>query len=71
MKQVVHDIALEIGGSHYPAVGGRLLEQSILMAVQRCIDLALANGDEQTVLDISEYFDIGIDDEPEDQIFSI
>jgi hypothetical protein len=67
MKKQIYDIALEVGGSFYPAVGGQLLEQSILMAVKKCIEIALANGDEQTALDISEYFDIGIDDERQDQ----
>ena len=58
MNQVIHDIALATGGSHYPEVGGKLLEQSILMAVGKCIELALANDDPLTALDIAQHFGI-------------
>ena len=40
MKPVYHDIALAVGGSHYPGVGGRLLEQFGRQVAQRCADLA-------------------------------
>lgn len=40
MKQPYHDIALATGGSHYPGVGGRLLEQYGRMVAQRCAELA-------------------------------
>jgi hypothetical protein len=40
MKQPYHDIALAAGGSHYPTVGGRLLEQFGCMVAQRCAELA-------------------------------
>jgi hypothetical protein len=40
MKQPYHDIALATGGSHYPDVGGRLLEQFGQLVVQRCMALA-------------------------------
>lgn len=40
MKQPYHDIALAAGGSHYPGVGGRLLEQYGRIVAQRCADLA-------------------------------
>ena len=58
MNKVVHDIALAVGGSHYPVVGGKLLEDSILMAVRECIKLALANDDQMTACDIAEHFGI-------------
>ena len=44
MKKVYHDIALQVGGSHYPEVGGELLEKFGEMVVQRCIDI-LETGD--------------------------
>ena len=44
MKKVYHDIALQVGGSHYPEVGGELLEKFGEMVVQRCIDI-LEKGD--------------------------
>lgn len=40
MKPVFHDIALAVGGSHYPGVGGRLLEQFGRQVAQRCAELA-------------------------------
>ena len=58
MNPVIHDIALQVGGSHYPQVGGNLLEQSILMAVRKCIELALANDDPLTAQDIAQHFGI-------------
>ena len=44
MKKVYHDIALQVGGSHYPEVGGDLLEKFGDMVVQKCIDI-LQSGD--------------------------
>lgn len=44
MKKVFHDIALQVGGSHYPEVGGELLEKFGDMIVQKCIDV-LESGD--------------------------
>lgn len=58
MNQKIHDIALATGGSHYPQVGGQLLEQSILMTVRKCIELALANDDPFTAQDIAQHFGI-------------
>ena len=34
------DIALEAGGSHYPGVGGELLEKFGEMVVRECAELA-------------------------------
>ena len=58
MNPIVHDIALAIGGAHYPEVGGKLLEKSILMAVRQCIDIALANDDVFTAEAIAQHFGI-------------
>lgn len=33
-------IALEVGGSHYPEVGGDLLEKALAMAVKQCAEIA-------------------------------
>jgi hypothetical protein len=48
MKKIFHDIALQVGGSHYPTVGGDLLEKFGEMVVQECIK-AIENGDYRKV----------------------
>ena len=45
MNPVIHDIALATGGSHWPTVGGKLLEQSVIMAVRQCATVAYNRGD--------------------------
>jgi hypothetical protein len=54
MKQPYHDIALAAGGSHYPDVGGRLLEQFGQLVVERCMALA----DAETAQRIAQEFGI-------------
>jgi len=54
MKQPYHDIALAAGGSHYPSVGGQLLEQFGRLVVQRCMALA----DAETADRIAQEFGI-------------
>jgi hypothetical protein len=54
MKQPYHDIALATGGSHYPDVGGRLLEQFGQLVAQRCMALA----DTETAERIAQEFGI-------------
>jgi hypothetical protein len=54
MNPVYHDIALAAGGSHYPNVGGRLLEQFGQLVVQRCMALA----DTETAERIAQEFGI-------------
>jgi hypothetical protein len=54
MKQPYHDIALATGGSHYPDVGARLLEQFGQLVVQRCMALA----DAETARRIAQEFGI-------------
>jgi len=34
-------LALEVGGSHYPDVGGQMLERFAEMLVRQCADIAL------------------------------
>ena len=57
MTPVYHDIALAVGGSHYPGVGGRLLEQYGRMVAQRCADLADSASAER----IAQEFGLGKD----------
>jgi len=38
MKDIYKRIALEVGGSHYPEVGGDLLEKFAEALVKECID---------------------------------
>ena len=47
MKKVFEEMALQVGGSHYPDVGGELLEKFGELVVQRCID-TIAKGDYRT-----------------------
>ena len=54
MKQPYHDIALAAGGSHYPSVGGRLLEQFGQLVVERCMAL----DDAETARRIAQEFGI-------------
>ena len=35
-----YDIALAVGGSHYPDVGGDLLEKALAMVVKQCAEIA-------------------------------
>ena len=44
MKKKFKEIALQVGGSHYPDVGGELLEKFGEMVVQECIDI-ITKGD--------------------------
>lgn len=44
MKKVFEEIALQVGGSHYPSVGGDLLEKFGEIVVQKCIDI-IQSGD--------------------------
>ena len=37
MKQKIHDLALEAGGSHYPTVGGTTLEKFAELLIEECI----------------------------------
>jgi len=41
------EIALAVGGSHYPEVGGRLLQQFGETVVNQCIDLLDQAGDRE------------------------
>ena len=52
MTQPFYDIALAVGGSHYPDVGGRLLEQFGHQVVERCMALA----DAETAQRIAQEF---------------
>lgn len=52
MKQPYHDIALAAGGSHYPDVGGHLLEQFGRLVAERCRELA----DPETAKRIAQEF---------------
>ena len=41
MNKRIKEIALQAGGSHYPEVGGQLLEQFAEILVRECADIAL------------------------------
>ena len=54
MNQPYHDSDFGAGGSHYPTVGGRLLEQFGQLVVERCMALA----DTETAERIAQEFGI-------------
>lgn len=45
-NQKFFDIALAVGGSHYPGVGGELLEKFGEMVVRECAKSCTLQGDE-------------------------
>jgi len=62
MKQIIKEIALQAGGSHYPTVGGVLLEKSIDLAVRQCVDIALDNNQLEVAKQILQKFELNTDD---------
>jgi hypothetical protein len=58
MKLIIKQIALEAGGAHYPEVGGRLLEQSIEMAVRKCAAIALEHQQYNVAKEILQKFEL-------------
>ena len=58
MKSVIKEIALQVGGSHYPAVGGKLLEQSIEIAVRKCAAIALEHQQYNVAREILQKFEL-------------
>lgn len=49
MREKIKDIALQVGGSHYPAVGGDLLQKFADMVIAECID-AVNNTDVRSIV---------------------
>ena len=43
MHKRIYELALEAGGSHYPEVGGRTLEQFAELIVKECCEVAHCN----------------------------
>jgi nitric oxide synthase oxygenase domain/subunit len=58
MKPIIKQIALEAGGSHYPVVGGRLLEHSIEIAVRQCAAIALEHQQYNVAKEILQKFEL-------------
>lgn len=44
MKQKIYDIALQVGGSHYPGVNSRLLEKFADQLIEECITVVKNTG---------------------------
>jgi hypothetical protein len=55
MKPKYHNIALQVGGSHYPTVGGDLLNQFGDKVVQEC----MACLKDRTIIDVHTDWEIG------------
>jgi hypothetical protein len=58
MKPQIKEIALAAGGAHYPVVGGKLLEQSIEIAVRQCAQVALEHQQYNVAKAILVKFDL-------------
>ena len=56
MKEIYKQLALQAGGSHYPDVGGDLLEKFAELLVKECIDVV---GKTPTT-DACTTFDLGL-----------
>lgn len=62
MKKKIKQIALEVGGSHYPEVGGILLEKFAETIVRRCASIAHSYDDSNLIRDaILKEFDFDHD----------
>lgn len=55
MKKLYHDLALRVGGSHYPGVGGKLLEQFGDELVQEIVNHLHLHGYDDAVRRIQKY----------------
>ena len=51
MRKLIKEIALQTGGSHYPTVGGDLLEKFAEKIVKRCADIAHRYDDSNLIRD--------------------
>jgi hypothetical protein len=58
MKQPYFDIALQVGGSHYPEVGGDLLQKFGDTVAKECAKIARENSDMTTAKAIELRFGI-------------
>ena len=61
MNDRIKEFALQAGGSHYPDVGGKTLENFALMLINECIKIAVFKGDATTGKEIKKHF--GVSDE--------
>lgn len=59
MKEKIRQLALQAGGSHYPEVGGELLQKFADLVVAECVDAA-SNADIRHV--VYTTFDKGMAD---------
>lgn len=57
MNKQIEQLALEAGGSHWPMVGGRNLEVTVRLAVEKCRQIAIENDDWVTADAIRDYFE--------------
>lgn len=63
MNERIKELALQAGGSHYPEVGGKLLEKFAELLIKQCIskiEEAAEHSPELygVALDIQEYFGV-------------
>jgi hypothetical protein len=58
LKPVYHDIALQVGGAHYPEVGGDLIQKFGDTVAKECARIARENSDMTTAKTIELRFGI-------------
>lgn len=58
MNNVIKQLALQAGGSHYPDVGGKTLEKFAELVVQECIANLYLNGYDDAVIQIQQHFGV-------------
>lgn len=52
------DIALAVGGSHYPGVGGELLEKFGAMVVKECCQKLEDDGMVEVAIELKQHFGV-------------
>ena len=57
MKKLYYNLALQTGGSHYPGVGGKLLEDFGDNLVQEIVNHLHLHGHDDAVLRIQKYLE--------------
>jgi hypothetical protein len=58
MKPKYHDVALAAGGSHYPSVGGKLLDTYSDILVLEAVKLLDAAGHADSAQLLKQYFEV-------------
>ena len=58
MNKQYHDMALQIGGSHYPDVGGQYFIDTVKMVAEKCAKMCEAHGNQKCADEIRNFYDV-------------